>query len=392
MGDGGATNGALPDWQALYEDAACGLLLTGVDGTIRRVNRTFCRWIGMTPEELCGRRRMQDLLTMGGRIFHQTHWAPLLQMQGSVAEVKVDVVHRDGSSVPMMMNAIRRAHAGSELHELSLFVATDRSRYEAELLLARRRAEELLRQQQEVQRALTESQAELDRQRSRAEDRALFAEQMIGIVSHDLRNPLSAIQLSAFLLAHAELAGAERKAVDRITTSTGRAQRLIEDLLDFTAARVGSGLSVTLESIDLHQLVAAAAEELRSSFAGRDIEHRRVGSGTCRGDADRLAQALGNLVANAMTYGAFDRPVRLTSRIESETFSIEVHNEGRPIPGEQLAGLFAPMTRGLAAVNSARSVGLGLFIVREIARAHGGEVGVTSSAQEGTLFSVRCPR
>jgi len=335
---------------------------------------------------------MQDLLTMGGRIFHQTHWAPLLQMQGSVAEVKVDVVHRDGGTVPMMMNAQRRSHAGGEFNELSLFVATDRSKYEAELLLARRRAEELLRQQQDVQRALTESQAELDRQRGRAEDRALFAEQMIGIVSHDLRNPLSAINLSAYILARGELGPAQRQAAERITNSTRRAQRLIEDLLDFTAARVGSGLSVTLKSIDLHHVVAGAAEELRASFAGRDIEHRRVGSGTCRGDADRLTQALGNLVSNAMTYGAFDRPVRLTSSIDAETFSIEVHNEGKPIAPEQLAGLFAPMTRGLGAANSAGSVGLGLFIVREIARAHGGEVSATSSAEEGTRFVVRCPR
>jgi sigma-B regulation protein RsbU (phosphoserine phosphatase) len=84
-------------------------------------------------------------------------------------------LHRDGSTVPMMMNAQRRPHPGGDFHEISLSVATDRNKYEAELQLARRRAEELLRQQQEVQRPLTESQAELDRQRARAEDRALFA-------------------------------------------------------------------------------------------------------------------------------------------------------------------------------------------------------------------------
>ena len=91
--------------------------------------------------------------------------------------------------------------------------------------------------------------------------------------------------------------------------------------------------------------MAGAAEELRTAFPGRDILHERAGSGACRVDADRLTQAIGNLVANAMTYGAFDRPVRLASRIESETFAIEVHNAGQPIPAEQLAGLFEPMTR-----------------------------------------------
>jgi sigma-B regulation protein RsbU (phosphoserine phosphatase) len=382
----------LPDWQALFDDAACGLVVTSVDGTIRRVNQTFCNWLGMPAEELVGRRRMQELLTMGGRIFHQTHWAPLLQMQGSVAEVKLDVVHRDGHTVPMMMNALSRRHSGGVFHELAMFVATDRNKYERELLLARRRAEDLLHQQQEVQRALTQSQAELDRQRAQAEDRAVFAEQMVGIVSHDLRNPLSAIQLSTFLLERADLGVPHRKALDRIVRSTKRAQRLIEDLLDFTVARVGSGLTVTLAPIDLHQVVANAAEELRTTFPGREIEHQPVGQGICRGDADRLTQAIGNLVANAMTYGAFDRPVRLTSRVEPETFAIEVHNAGKPIPADQLAALFEPMTRGAGSSSSGRSVGLGLFIVREIARAHGGAVGVESSVEAGTTFSARCPR
>jgi sigma-B regulation protein RsbU (phosphoserine phosphatase) len=390
MAEGGA--GELPDAEALYEDAACGLLLTDVDGTLRRVNRTFCRQTGLLAAELVGKRRIQELLTMGGRIFHQTHWAPLLQMQGSVAEVKLDVVHRDGRTLPMVMNVVRRRHPGGTFDEISTFAADDRDKYEKELLRARRRAEELLRQQQDVQDALTRSQAELDRQRASAEDRAQFAEQMVGIVSHDLRNPLSAIQLSAYALSRADLAGPQRKALDRIASSTQRAQRLIEDLLDFTVAKVGRGLTVRRDPIELHQVVAGAAEELRTAFPGRAVEHHAMGSGPCRGDPDRLTQAIGNLVANAMAYGAIDQPVRITSRIGGDSFAIEVHNAGKPIAPEPLASLFEPMTRGFSVANSSRSVGLGLFIVREIARAHGGEVAVESSAEAGTTFVVRCPR
>ena len=135
-------------------------------------------------------------------------------------------------------------------------------------------------QQQEVERALTRSQAELDRQRASAEDRALFAEQMVGIVSHDLRNPLSAIQMSADVLARGRARA--RRSARRSTgsaRSTERAQRLIEDLLDFTVARVGSGLAVTLAPIDLHAVVAGAAEELRTTFPGREIEHCSAGAG-----------------------------------------------------------------------------------------------------------------
>jgi sigma-B regulation protein RsbU (phosphoserine phosphatase) len=105
-----------------------------------------------------------------------------------------------------------------------------------------------------------------------------------------------------------------------------------------------------------------------------------------------LAQILGNLVANATTYGAFDSPVLVTTRIEAETFALDVHNRGNPIATEVLPTLFEPMTRGVGATNSGRSVGLGLFIVREIARAHGGDVLVSSTADTGTTFTVRCPR
>ncbi|MBV9889697.1 MAG: PAS domain S-box protein, partial [Rhizobacter sp.] len=87
-----AAGGRVPEPGELYDHAACGLLLTEADGTIRVVNDTFCRWTGFARDELVDRRKLQELLTVGARIFHQTHWSPLLQIQGSVAEVKLDVV------------------------------------------------------------------------------------------------------------------------------------------------------------------------------------------------------------------------------------------------------------------------------------------------------------
>jgi sigma-B regulation protein RsbU (phosphoserine phosphatase) len=158
---------ALPqaDCGALYENAACGLLVTSADGIILRVNHTFCTWVGREAVELAGRVKVQDLLSMGGRIFHQTHWTPLLAMQGSVAEVKLDVLHRDGRPMPMVFNAVRRSSATGTWHELAVFLAHDRHQYEKELLLERKRAEELLARHQEAQRALAVAQEERDRQR-----------------------------------------------------------------------------------------------------------------------------------------------------------------------------------------------------------------------------------
>jgi phosphoserine phosphatase RsbU/P len=381
----------LPAIDALYEQAPCGLLVTTRAGQILHANATFCRWIGMATEDLVGKRRLQDLLTMGGRIFHQTHWAPLMQIQGSIAEVKLDMVHASGHTLPMMLNAVRRGDDTQALHEIAVFIAEDRSKYEAELLRARKHAEELLVKERAAQEALRQAQAEIQRQHAAASDRALFAEQMVGIVSHDLRNPLSAILMSAHLLERGELTANQRTVLGRINNSTARAQRMIADLLDFTQARIGTGLSLTRSQMQLHQLVSDSLEELATAFPGRQISHVAEGTGECFADADRLIQLIGNLVSNAFAYGAPDRPVRVASTCTADGASIRVANDGEPIPPELLQTLFDPMVRG-ADGGGARSVGLGLFIVRAIARAHDGDVEVSSSLEDGTVFTVRMPQ
>ena len=171
-GSGSAQAPSLPGSCALYDDAPCGLMLTNSDGLIRRVNATMCRWVGRERGELEGLLKVQDLLTMGGRIFHQTHWAPLLQIQGSVAEVKLEIAHPDGRRIPMVLNALSRRHAEGTFHEIAFFIAEDRHKYERELLLARQRAEELLKKEQEAQRALAVAQGERDRQQATARTRA----------------------------------------------------------------------------------------------------------------------------------------------------------------------------------------------------------------------------
>lgn len=375
-----AAEHSLPDPQTLFEHAPCGLLVTSIDGTIRQVNSTLCSWLGRTADELLDKQRLSDLLTMGGRLFHQTHWAPLLQMQGSVGEVKLELLHRDGRKLPMLLNAVRRSHGEVLYDEIALVIVTDRDRYERELLLARQQAES-------ASSRLRHSEQQLRLEEAAAAKRALFAEQMVGIVSHDLRNPLSAVLMSAHFLARSGLATNQMSAVRRIVSASERAQRLITDLLDFTQARLGHGLSIEPQELSLHELVARAVDELRSAFAGRELRHQRIGAGSCRGDADRLVQMLGNLVSNAFQYGASDRPVTVTSEIEPTFYRIAVHNEGEPIEAQMQAALFEPMQRG-AQAGSSRSVGLGLFIVRELAVAHGGQVELRSTRADGTTFSV----
>ncbi len=367
-----------PEALALLDTAPCGLLRTTEDGVFLRVNATFCNWVGRTAEELVQRMRFQELLPVGGRIFHQTHWSPLMRMQGSVSEVKFSLRHSDGSAIPMVLNGFRRAEGDAFVHDIAAYIARDRDRFEQELIASRKRLEELVA----TATALEAS----------AKDRALFAEQMIGIVSHDLRNPLSTIVMASSMLGTGTPTAPQRRLIERIGRATDRAQHLIADLLDFTQARFGKGLSLEKTAFDLHEVVAETVEDLRLAHPATRLVHAQRGEGACAADVNRLAQLLGNLVSNAAAYGAPQAPITITSAIDAATFSVSVHNQGVPIPAAAQATMFEPMTRGTSEHSQARSVGLGLFIVREISRAHGGEARVRSALDEGTTFEVSFPR
>jgi PAS domain S-box-containing protein len=152
-----STDHPLPSADALFEHAACGLLVTDADGRILRVNATFCAWLGYRATELAGAVHIQDLLSAGGKVLYRTHWAPLLQTQGSVNELKLDMMHRDGHLVPMLLNAVRRRHGEVSYLEVAVVVVEDRHKYEQDLLLARRNAEASVTAHQLAQKELQES-------------------------------------------------------------------------------------------------------------------------------------------------------------------------------------------------------------------------------------------
>ena len=355
--------------EAALDQAACGLLRIDRSWVVLRANAMVCDWLGYSRHELQG-HRLQDWMTVGGKIFHQTHLVPLLHMQGSLSEVKLELVRRDGQVIPVVMNALRYGDGEQAFSEIALFVARDRDKYERELLRARRRLEDLV---------------------AKEKDRALLAEQMVAIVSHDLRNPLQTIQMAAVLLTRSDPSPHQLSVLGRISRASHRAQRLIADLLDFTQARLGKGIAVNAVRIELHDVLADVVDELGHAYPDRRLVHEAQGEGACVADADRLAQLVGNLISNAMAYGDPKCPVTLRSEIAPEEFRVSVHNAGAPIPPELQAVLFEPMVRGSEG-GSSRSVGLGLFIVREIAKAHGGRVSVESGASVGTTFTVTFPR
>lgn len=371
----------------LFDSAACALAVTAEDGTLLQANTRFSEWLGFSTAELCS-LRFQDLLTMGGRIFHQTHLAPMLRLRGSVTEVKLDMLHRDGHKVTVLLNGSKREQADAVVYDLALFGTTDRDKYERELLTARKLAEALLQEKTDTEVALQQAQAELREAYAIVQRRALFAEQMVAIVSHDLKNPLTAIRMASDFLGRGERTAKEHQLLGHIAQSSERAQRMIADLLDFTQARVGQGITIKAAPLDLHSVIQRAVDELRVTFPKATLEHQAHGSGEACLDADRVQQIIGNLVANSVAYGDLQRPITITSSLGDSACEVSVHNHGAVIPEALLAVLFEPMTRGTDQGSEVRSVGLGLYIVRELAKVHGGDVAVNSCATRGTTFTV----
>ena len=245
--------------------------------------------------------------------------------------------------------------------------------------------------------ARVDSSLSLARERTARErtalERADFEQYLIGIVSHDLRNPLTAITLSASTqLKRVDLEERVRRALGRVVSSAERAQRMVRDLLDFTRARLGGGLPVQPAPLDFHALARQVVEELSAASPGRELRLEQHGEGQVVWDGDRVAQVLTNLVSNALHYGAPGTPIQVRTRGEAEVGLLEVHNEGPPIAADVLPRLFQPLQRGEGGDAGQRSVGLGLYIVDQLVRAHGGSIEVHSAPGEGTLFRVRLPR
>ena len=218
-------------------------------------------------------------------------------------------------------------------------------------------------------------------------------EQLIGVLSHDLRSPLTAIAATAEIVRRKAETEELRGAAGRISSSAARMGRMIFDLLDVTRSPLGSGLPVTREPADLAALAKVVVEEARASHAGQEIRLCTEGEATANLDGDRIVQAINNLLANALTYAEPDTPVEVRVRGQPAEVVVAVTNHGPPIPAELIPNLWEPFRRGAAEGRATRSsgLGLGLYIVRQIVRAHEGEAQV-SSANGETSFTLRLPR
>jgi two-component system, sensor histidine kinase and response regulator len=234
---------------------------------------------------------------------------------------------------------------------------------------------------------------ELADQRRRVTQALRLNELFVGILGHDLRNPLGAMIAGTELLALQLTDEKHLRTLNRMASAGKRMTAMIEQLLDLTRARLGGGLGFVRarRPLDIRELVQRVLDELRASHRGRSIVLEATSDCTTSGDPERLLQLFSNLASNALTHGAASGTVAVRVMGGSRDVVIEIRNDG-VIPAERLATLFEPFRREPKDAARSAGLGLGLFICQQIALAHGGDIAVASTADTGTVVTVRLPR
>lgn len=222
-------------------------------------------------------------------------------------------------------------------------------------------------------------------------------EMFLAILSHDLRNPLSSISMSASLLPFLVPPVSETlEVVSQISTNADVMARMISDLLDYTRTRLGAGMPVSPKMMDLGELCLTLYNEYRTAHPNRRLVFKTEGDLCGNWDGDRLRQAISNVLGNGVQHSPDDALIVLSVTGEPESVTVKVCNGGPSIGSGELATIFEPLVRGSSSgqprSNRPGSIGLGLYIAREVANAHGGTLTVASSDGHGTEFIFKVPR
>ena len=404
------------DLEDLFENAPCGYLSLKPDGAIFRANATFSSWTGFPAQELVG-KRFQDLLNIAGRIFYETHFAPLLRMQGFFNEVALDVVAADGKRLPVLVNAVERRDADGNLLfiRMTVFNATDRRRYERELVDARAVAEAASTALRDLNAGLEQRIAEAVDERMKVEEALRQSHkmeavgQLTGGVAHDFNNLLTIIiggldsigrQIEKMPESH-ELARIRRSramavhGAERAATLTARLlafsrqqtldpkpldpNRLISGLADLLQRTLGE--TVALETVSAAGLWRAFADptELENVLINLAVNARDA-----MPNGGRLTIETGNSLLDEAYVDALTEPVA-----PGQYVLIAVSDTGHGMDEKTLAQVFEPF---FTTKEAGKGTGLGLSQVYGFVRQTGGHIRIYSEVGEGTSVKLYLPR
>jgi len=359
-------NNLQENFEDFFETSLCGFIIADIQGAIIRANKKVAQWVGSDSNELKG-KRFSDLLAIGGKVYYETHLWPLLRMQGFFDEIAIELSSTAGQKLRVMVNALeRRDENGTPCFiRYTIVKASDRMQYE-----------------QNLQQAKAIAETELIKQTAMVGLR----EQLIAVLGHDLRSPLSAMTAVVDLLISSR--GKDDDALlAMLKRSSSRMAELVNNIMDFARTRLGEGIILNRADALLEPVLQQVVAELRFIYPGREVitSFDMVEPVNC--DPNRVGQLLSNLLSNALAHGAHDSPVNIYAFHKNGSFELSVANNGAPIPAQLHETIFIPFTREAGRPRQ-NGLGLGLYISSEIARAHNGKLNMTST-REQTRFTFQ---
>jgi PAS domain S-box-containing protein len=394
----------------LFDNAPCGYISSAPDGRIMLANKTLASWLGMASEKIVGRKFI-DFLTMPGKIYFETHFAPLVAMQGAFNEVALDMVKADGSRLPVLVNAVERIADGGGVRfiRITIFNATDRRRYEKELLEARAVAERSATALKDLNASLEQRVATAVKEKLAAES-ALHQAQKIealghltGGVAHDFNNML-AVVIGGLNMAQRRIERGVHDDVPKLLAAAldgaNRAATLTQRLLAFSRQQ-----PLSPEAVDANKLVANMAEILASTL-GEIIQKETVlaaGLWRTKADANQLENAVLNLAVNARD--AMPEGGTLTIETANAHIDEAYAAEHDVAPGQYVmiavtdTGCGMPPNIVKKAIDPffttkpvGKGTGLGLSQVFGFAKQSGGHMKIYSEVGVGTTIKIYLPR
>jgi PAS domain S-box-containing protein len=404
----------------LLDDAPCGFVSFADDGTVRVVNRTLAALLGFDREELIG-GHLESILTVGSRIFYQTHLFPLVRLHGRADEIFLLLRGKDGEEVAMLANLVRHERRGEWVTDCVLLRLVERRKFEDALLAAKKSAEAARTvaeaQREELQHAndllerqavelelaeatLLEQSADLERQRAIAEDANRAKSAFLATMSHELRTPLNAIGGYVQLLemgVHGPLSDTQLQTLERVTKSQQHLLRLINDILNL--ARIEAGrVDFDLKTLSVSEIVQAILPMIEPQLTMRQLRYEVKVAEDLRTHADRekVEQILLNLLSNASKFTGRGGLVTIEADADPADASrvhLRVRDTGVGIPADRLEAIFEPFVQvDVNRDNRAGGTGLGLAISRNLARGMGGDLTAESTLAVGTCFTLTLPR
>ncbi len=359
------------NFEDLYENAPCGYFSSLPDGTIVKLNNTLAQWLGYHKTEILHQKKFQELLPIGGKIFYETHHAPLIRMQGTVNELNYDLISKTGALLPVLINSshITDAEGKVVLYRSTLVNISDRKKYEAELLQAKKKAEQA------------------------AKTKAEF----LSTVSHEIRTPMNAIIGVANLLQASDPNPRQLEYLRILKLSSENLLNLINDILDFNKIESGK-ISLEERPFNIRELMQNLIYNLLPKAEEKEIdliyEIDDPLPSFLIGDPVKIIQVLTNLIGNAIKFthtGAVTvevRAVEITST--AVVLEVKVSDTGIGIAPDKIHKIFEEFSQADYEINlKYGGTGLGLAISKKLLALYNSTLQVASEEGKGTTFSFK---